>query len=55
VREAFGILVEADRAFKRNEIDEDLALEVAFARLARLAPVRGPMAAGRRGAPARGS
>jgi DNA polymerase-3 subunit delta len=54
VREAFGILVEADRAFKRNEIDEDLALEVAFARLARLAPVRGPMAAGRRGAPARG-
>jgi DNA polymerase-3 subunit delta len=48
VREAFAILVEADRAHKTNEMDEDVALEVAFARLARLAPVRGPLAAGRR-------
>ncbi|GIW13712.1 MAG: hypothetical protein KatS3mg062_1151 [Tepidiforma sp.] len=46
-REAFAILVEADRAHKSNEVDEDLALEVAFARLARLAPVRGPLAAAR--------
>ncbi len=47
VREAFAILVEADRAHKRNEVDEDLALEVAFARLARVAPVRGSLAVGR--------
>lgn len=49
VREAFAILVEADRAHKTNEMDEDTALEAAFARLAALAPVRGPLAAGRGG------
>lgn len=38
VREALATLVEADRAFKANELDEDLALEVAMARLAGLAP-----------------
>jgi DNA polymerase-3 subunit delta len=47
VRQAFAILVEADRAHKMNEIDEDVALEVAFARLVRLAPVRGPLAGAR--------